>query len=1001
MSGKGNCYDNAVVETFFKTIKSELIWRTVFMSRSQAETAMAGYIDGFYNPVRRHSTLDFTSPVKFEAEAMQTVWGASTFPGWVQSGRLSITATICLLRSTAVGLTCIAIAIAGVSSTAAAEPSEDFYRAAAYDYSLLTSDRYEGDLTTRTADIGAADATMQLAKGELDGARTELNVAVSSVSTAWNGYLAAIASGSDDALREAWSAVGPALHDYRLARDLEKAKASALTDARGGLTFKRFWKAQLENNWREAQAARDVEGAYTVAEDIARCRPGAGRVCSASGLLISDTRFTVLQPALSAINVHHAHAKGLSGAGVRVAIEDDAVNYMLPEFSGRVSFEGARIVYPRPFATSTPEGAKSWSYTSQAYQPYDTEDPYIHESLTADVIVRLEQDWTKEIWLENQHEDVLQLDRWVVIPPVESATAGLSHGTRVASVAVGRDFGVAPGATLIPIFKDFSASAQTEQSTWSRYLLRLISVATPAGRRVADEYLAKSVRADYANYDVVNRSFGIGVFDPAAIEAVLEDGTNWWGEGLRRLLPLTWRAYMQTDVHPDDRAVVVYAAGNSQEERGGLGADLPKYELHVRGHHLAVMAIDDDGKHSFYTNFCGPLPADWDASRWGRHFCLAAPGTVNAVSNRPGYAFQGTEGTSFAAPIVTGAVALLIEHFRGQLGNTEIAKRLVNTANNGGRYAQAEIYGAGLLDLDAALRPVGITTTGTKTLTAPSATTKLKVPAAFGNVADRIGNIEVASLDTMGAPFWAPAATYLRSSGHTVVAIPGFQEAWATSNEFNPRVHLGFTTGTVASPLSSNGLHILAGPGRGGIEQISDGEGLHWGMMVDTESWMGGTPSGGFGNTTRSSTAWVGRDSRFDLGDGWAFEASGTLALGQTQFAPGAMLIVEPSMMSAWNIDVVHAAGEGWSRLRLSQPLRAESGRGTFTYLAGLAEGKPAYDQIRFPLAPAGREVELSFTHQVPLSRGTGVFELAHAIDADHTPGQSRSRIGMAYRLRW
>jgi transposase InsO family protein len=72
MSGKGNCYDNAVVETFFKTIKSELIWRTVFMSRSQAKAAIAEYIDGFYNPDRRHSTLAFTSPVKFEAEAMQT-----------------------------------------------------------------------------------------------------------------------------------------------------------------------------------------------------------------------------------------------------------------------------------------------------------------------------------------------------------------------------------------------------------------------------------------------------------------------------------------------------------------------------------------------------------------------------------------------------------------------------------------------------------------------------------------------------------------------------------------------------------------------------------------------------------------------------------------------------------------------------------------------------------------------------------------------------------------
>jgi transposase InsO family protein len=71
MSGKGNCYDNAAVETFFKTIKSELIWRTVFMSRNQAEIAIAGYIDGFYNPVRRHSTLGFISPVKFETNALQ------------------------------------------------------------------------------------------------------------------------------------------------------------------------------------------------------------------------------------------------------------------------------------------------------------------------------------------------------------------------------------------------------------------------------------------------------------------------------------------------------------------------------------------------------------------------------------------------------------------------------------------------------------------------------------------------------------------------------------------------------------------------------------------------------------------------------------------------------------------------------------------------------------------------------------------------------------------
>jgi transposase InsO family protein len=66
MSGQGNCYDNAMVETFFKTLKSELVWRTAFQIRSEAIDALARYIDGFYNPRRRHSALGSTSPILFE-----------------------------------------------------------------------------------------------------------------------------------------------------------------------------------------------------------------------------------------------------------------------------------------------------------------------------------------------------------------------------------------------------------------------------------------------------------------------------------------------------------------------------------------------------------------------------------------------------------------------------------------------------------------------------------------------------------------------------------------------------------------------------------------------------------------------------------------------------------------------------------------------------------------------------------------------------------------------
>jgi putative transposase len=71
MSGRRNCYDNSMVETFFKTIKSELIWPVAWQSRQQAENAVARYIDGFYNPVRRHSSLGFQSPIAFERKVRE------------------------------------------------------------------------------------------------------------------------------------------------------------------------------------------------------------------------------------------------------------------------------------------------------------------------------------------------------------------------------------------------------------------------------------------------------------------------------------------------------------------------------------------------------------------------------------------------------------------------------------------------------------------------------------------------------------------------------------------------------------------------------------------------------------------------------------------------------------------------------------------------------------------------------------------------------------------
>jgi putative transposase len=66
MSGIGNCYDNAAVESFFKSLKAEMVWRRNWQTRREVEVALFEYINGFYNPRRRHSALGWKSPVAFE-----------------------------------------------------------------------------------------------------------------------------------------------------------------------------------------------------------------------------------------------------------------------------------------------------------------------------------------------------------------------------------------------------------------------------------------------------------------------------------------------------------------------------------------------------------------------------------------------------------------------------------------------------------------------------------------------------------------------------------------------------------------------------------------------------------------------------------------------------------------------------------------------------------------------------------------------------------------------
>ena len=67
MSRKGNCWDNAVAESFFSSLKKERVKKHIYKTRELALTDVADYIDTFYNHKRRHSHLGGVSPEQFEA----------------------------------------------------------------------------------------------------------------------------------------------------------------------------------------------------------------------------------------------------------------------------------------------------------------------------------------------------------------------------------------------------------------------------------------------------------------------------------------------------------------------------------------------------------------------------------------------------------------------------------------------------------------------------------------------------------------------------------------------------------------------------------------------------------------------------------------------------------------------------------------------------------------------------------------------------------------------
>lgn len=724
---------------------------------------------------------------------------------------------------------------------------------------------------------------------------------------------------------------------------------------------------------------------------------------------LGTARFTTHQPdILEQVGAHHAYARGLTGRGVRIGIDDSIVDYtQTAEFGNRVRLraaDGASLLYWRPLGDlpfSDVSICRSDPLCS-IWEGNSGGDDESHNSWAQQVVS--EDGWpTRDdsVFVVDEYypEDgsIGQFYRWWEVPTPYGL--GGSHGTIVASITAGTNLGVAPEATIIPVATNLS-NDQFAAARAERALQLVIETLPIADRREIDDIVARDVRDDYANFDIINRSYGTRASEISVINSV--DTARWF----RTYLPKTLNAIWQVDRPDAQKTIIVYAAGNDGDPVPGLGALLPYRFTELRGHSLAVVATNPrTGFIAGYSNRCGPLPSDWNSARHGPHYCLAAPGTVKGLVPNPntpgrGDARGGQFGTSYAAPVVSGALALLKEHFRGTRGNTEIVKRMLDTADRTGRYADLETYGAGHLDLEAALSPVGTLSAG-QTAQALSGTT-LQLPTAFGSVTDRLTNIELAAFDEQDFPFWIPITTLVstRESGRSPIPVLN-----GTAGEIpvtDPGVYglSWMPAGNVGNLwlADGNGWITGFGPTSASLARSPHKGGWGYGLSFENSGYMGAETSGAFGSGLHSSMIWSSHTIRHSFVGGLKLDAVGTLALSMPQYDRDAIFRASPSILSAISMRL----GTESTGLVIEQPLRAESGTGIFRIENGQIEnGRRLYDEHRIPLQPDRRETRVTFRHDREVLGGEVAFQVSSAVNAGHVSGKRDSSLGMAYRINW
>ncbi len=603
-----------------------------------------------------------------------------------------------------------------------------------------------------------------------------------------------------------------------------------------------------------------------------------------------------------------------------------------------------------------------------------------------------------------------------------------SHGTAVASVIAADPLGLAPserhlgfrGVALGTSIRMFAIPVESDAPP--RYEPISLSDLTDQGSPMGS-VIAHALSRDI---DILSASVGFhGIID------------SYTEQNLRTMFGGTIAAMAQVGVA--EKKILVMAGGNAHGALCNLGTDycvggtvappaidavsvevfpgLPVRIAELRGHSIAVVAVsedvDADGRSDIasFSNRCG------SAAEW----CIAAPGAnvrVALFGERDGEEGQrgvaAADGTSFAAPMVAGGLAIMKQLFRNQLSNTDLVKRLFLTADKQAPYGDAAIYGQGLMDLGAATTPVGDTAL-TMGETVTGAGVDVEVSAmmsgrAIGDgLARSLAGQEIAAFDRLGAPFWFrlsdfaypdPGPTMSRRLARLLAGSPPAERqtierpltglAWTRASGSwrgvapswygaSDRVtgddggHLSLAENATTFALESGrglsaavfttadnwryapvaGLSLAVRPG------LSPAR-FRLGWLAERRTLLGTATTGPFGRLS-ATTAFAGASAAGEAG-AWRLFADAEFGAVTPRVRDGMITAMSPLMTSAFSVVASRRlAARDTLSLGLSQALRVEDGDASLSVPVGRdKQGNVLRSSLRAELAPSGRQLDVS-----------------------------------------